>query len=174
MGVSLGYVSSSPVDDQTKAAIRADADTANDSHTWWCEGITFYDNDHKPDYLTGDSKLFLLGYSTDDGEMVEVDPADDCFMAARDARRIVERLCEWSNQYGVDWELDVEGGPVGQVIKGKPSSEFEGFLSSLPLIAMADSDDPDALLAMDEPDSSDSNDDQRAAAIDKKYASRWP
>ena len=36
MGVSLGYVSSSPVDGQTKAAIRADADTANDSHTWWC------------------------------------------------------------------------------------------------------------------------------------------
>ena len=164
MGASFSYETSSPVDGSVKASILSELEAITRNYDWWCESVFFYESQVKPDHLTGSTKIFLLGYMSDDGELIEVDPPDDCFMAARDARYIVDHLIKWSVQYGIDWDLDIEGSPVGKIIQGEPTAEYEKFISELPLIAMAESNEQESEIGA----SSD-----RATEISRKYASRW-
>lgn len=74
MSVSLSYRTRSPIYTVAKAAIVQEAARLNSEREWWCEGINFFDHPDYQGFLNGDTKLFLIGYSTNDGEYVEVDP----------------------------------------------------------------------------------------------------
>ena len=176
MGVSITYVTAEPVPSAVKAAVLKQTKAIVRGHLWWCESLNFFDFKGREKHLSGDTKLFLGGYSGPDGRMVDVEMADDAFMTIRDVRFIFKHLAEWSRVHGLTWVLDVEGGEVGRIADGKVSPELERFVDGLWAIAAFDSDDPEAMLAGMEDEMAASaageDDASKAAAIDGKYADR--
>lgn len=168
MGVSLGYISSDTLAADIQTAVKADAERINEQRRWWCEPLSFFQCPDHENKLAGATKLFLPSYSTDDGGYVEVDPADDCFMAARDAQFIIEQLARWSGQHDITWRLELEGSEIGSVANGEVGADLMEMVHQLPLLGL---EDPEA--AMMETGTANLDDDERAAAIDQQYASRW-
>ncbi len=137
MGVSLSYTSTSAVSPDQRSGILGEADDVNKSWQWWCESINFFDNPHNPDGLSGDTKLFRRGFTTDDGGYVQIDPAHDTLMALRDARAIIDNLRLWSKKYSVSWRLVIEGQGAGTITNGRSDSEVEQFLDGMQEMAVA-------------------------------------
>lgn len=158
MSVSLSYRSCLPVNAAAKAAIVQEAGRLNSEREWWCEGINFFDHPEYRGLLSGDTKLFLVGYSTSDGGYVEVDADDDCFMAAREVVFLVETLADWSRKYKVNWLLACEGGTVGDIKDGVATPSIqevaESLASGIELLPTSEAG-------------------ERAKQISERYASRW-
>jgi hypothetical protein len=153
MGVSLSYRTIEPVSARVKAAILADVKRINGQRRWWCEGLIFYEERKRTRHLTGDTKLFFpAGYTDGDADagLTEVDSDDDLFMGFRDAAFILRQLMRWSEERGVSWSLDMAGAEVGTVGGGKV--------------------EPAGLFDCDKPERK--ADEQKAARLQKKYASR--
>jgi hypothetical protein len=131
MSVSLSYSTQEPVTESVRKSVLSAAQLANSGWDWWCESINFFDTPNGDGRLQGDTKLFLIGYTADDGDYVEVDPEEDCIMAWRDAHHILAQLAEWSRQYAVVWELNSEGGSLGFVRDGVIPQEAIATLSDL-------------------------------------------
>jgi hypothetical protein len=139
-----------------QAAIEADLPQALKAHDWWAESLHFFESGEGDGHLYGDTKIFLIGYSTEDGGYQEVDPKEDCLMAYRDTCFILERLAEWSRRHGVAWQISCVGEPVGTIMAGQWDDQLreyvDGMKRSFPWSPALD---------------------ERAAAISAKYASRW-
>lgn len=128
MGVSLSYWTITAVDPRVRRQIEDEAGEIE--RDWWCEPLHFFDWPGKPG-LAGDTKLFFAsGYSTTNGDFFEVEIDDDVFLAARDARFIVDRLCAWSATHGLIWELVCEA-PIGRITSGKPDAQVTEFIDGL-------------------------------------------
>lgn len=121
MSASLSYESSSAVATDARAAILAHIESASAGYDWWCEPIHFYDNPYSPDRLTGNTKLFLL----------HDDPAIESFMAHADATKILDVLSSASREFGVNWNLTLEGASVGTITAGQPDTNAVESLASL-------------------------------------------
>ena len=108
--------------------------------------------------------FFSGGYHDAAGEYVEVDADDDAFMAAHDARRIVEHLSGWSLEHAIAWDLRCAGEAVGHIANGKPDEKLLAFLKDLAKTA-----------ALGRPDVEVGSEagDRFARELDAKYASRW-
>src|SRR5262249_5197189 len=106
MGVAISYWTTGPVDPHTKQRIMDDADRVNASRAWCAEPICFFEWRGKEQQLSGHTKLFLLCYSSTDGDLIDVEPDDDTFMAARDLDFIVDQLTRWSRAHELGWELN--------------------------------------------------------------------
>lgn len=153
MGVSISYTTTAAVSAKARNAILADAERVNKEREWWCESIIFFTDKKRSKLLVGDTKLFFPGmYSDPDAEdgLMEVDADDDNFMAFRDAAFILQQLMRWSKLHRVDWTLEMAGGDLGKITKGKlePAGLFE-----------SDKAETKA-------------DERKAAKLHKKYASR--
>lgn len=132
MGVSLDYRTTAAVPLQVKAAIEAEAQRlAAPSHGWWAEFLNFFDPGEGDGRLYGGTKIFLIGYSTNDGGYMEVDPDEDSLMAYRDTCFILERLAEWSRTHGVSWEVDCEGEPIGTISKGEWDQQLREYVDEM-------------------------------------------
>jgi len=131
MSVSLSYSTQTPVTDSVRTSILSAAQQANAQWDWWCESINFFDMPTSAGRLHGDTKLFLVGYSTNDGDFVEVDPEHDCIMAWRDAHHILSQLAEWSRQHSITWGLESEGGSLGFIRDGVIPEEVLAMLTQL-------------------------------------------
>jgi hypothetical protein len=153
MGVSLSYITTAAVPAKARTAILEDAEGVNLGREWWCESINFFTDKKRPKHLIGDTKLFFAGmYSDPDAEdgLMEVDTDDDNFMAFRDAAFILQQLMRWSKAHGVDWTLEMAGGDLGKITKGKLK--------------------PAGLFGCDKAETK--ADEKKAAKLHKKYASR--
>jgi hypothetical protein len=128
MGISLTYEPAGDLGALERHAVLADAQQLAESREWWCEPVCFLD----PETLAGDTKIFLPGYTTKTGEYVKVTAEDDALMAAYDAKFILRVLTGWSKRYGFDWNIGVEGEPVGIVSPDGPNPEL---LSMIAMIA---------------------------------------
>jgi hypothetical protein len=93
-----------------KAAIEAELPQALEAHDWWAESLNFFDSGEGDGRLYGDTKIFLIGYSTEDGGFQEVDGEEDCLMAYRDTCFILDRLA--GKQRGRESNCVVSLGPI--------------------------------------------------------------
>lgn len=156
MGVKLAYWTAESVSPQAKAAIEAEVPQALEAHDWWAESLNFFDSDEGGGGLYGDTKIFLVGYSTEDGGFQEVDGEEDCLMAYRDTCFILERLADWSRRHGVTWQIACAGEPVGTIAAGQWDDQLRGYVDAMKR-------------SFPWPETFE----ERAAAISAKYASRW-
>jgi hypothetical protein len=130
MGVSLSYWTTAAVAPELVAQIEREAARIANDRDWWCEPLRFFAWRGKPG-LAGDTKIFFGGgYSTEDGDFVDVDPVDDMFLAERDARFIVAQLARWSATHGFVWELVCEE-PIGRIVAGTPDHTIVEFFDAL-------------------------------------------
>ena len=143
MSVSLSYSTQTPVSESVRESILTAAQQSNAERDWWCESINFFDAPSSAGRLQGDTKLFLTGYSTNDGDFIEVDPEDDCIMAWRDAQHILGKLSEWSRQHSITWELESAGGSLGSVRNGAIPDAALAVLSDLMEVVGVSPDSPD-------------------------------
>ncbi len=155
MGTSITYTTLEPVTAPVRKAIEADAKRLNTERDWWCENIIFFKDSKQPKHLTGDTKLFLIGFEEvleddDDEDNDALD--DDLFMAFYDARFILLTLANWSKEFGVSWNVFMGGEIIGEVVGGTidPKGLFESDISAKKLKA----------------------DDKKAKAIIAKYPDR--
>jgi hypothetical protein len=177
MSVNLTYQSNMRIPDDVKARVQAAAAKLNESPGWWCEGINFFDDPlvvrggalvsvKQEGRLIGSTKMFFGGgYHAASGEYVDVEFADDKFMATRDALRIVDQLAGWSREHGLDWELSCAGETVGHITRGQSDERLGAFLKELA--------DTAALRRPDVEVASEAGE-RLARELDAKYASRWP
>lgn len=156
MGVSLDYCTTAAVPQHAKNAIEAEAQQLVPPENWWTEPLHFFDPGEGDGRLYGGTKIFLGGYSTNEGGYMEVAPDDDSLMAYRDTCFILNKLAEWGEKYGLSWQVDCAGEPIGIISKGQwdpQLREYVGLMkSSFPW--------PSAF-------------DEEVKAISAKYASRW-
>ncbi|MFO1485717.1 MAG: hypothetical protein U1F71_20310 [Verrucomicrobiaceae bacterium] len=112
----------------------------NAARDWWCESFCFYEDPQLKNHLVGNTKLFLNGYTAPSGQYVQVDPDEDCFMAAEDAQFIIDQLAEFSRQHGIQWVVDLEGAELGTIAGGIVPAELTSMLMELKAIAPPDCD----------------------------------
>ena len=134
MGVALTYSVSGPIPQEAKASILAELPSVVASHEWWSESMNLFD---VPGYsLFGSTKLFIPGgYTDQEGQVKEVSPEKDAFMAERDAQKIIETLSDWSERFQLTWTLEAGGGHVGRITNGQPDSGVQEFGKQLALMA---------------------------------------
>jgi hypothetical protein len=155
MSVSISYCSHLPVTDALLHQLKAEATGL--AHHWWCESLNLFEDPSGEGRAYGDTKLFLMGYSTDVDGFVEVSPEDDSAMAWRDASFITEQLESWSRVHGISWRVSCEGNVIGCVSNGHRDQDLLEFLESMREIS-----------EFEEPLTP-----ERISRIDAQYASRW-
>ena len=131
MAVSLDYSSTSSVSDDLEEKIQTEVKVINNNFDWWCEPIAFFTDPQNRDKLTGSTKLFLIGYSSDGGKYVEVDPDEDSYLAHRDASFIIEKIVEWSKKYNINWKISVAGTEIGQIKNGHVDDQIREFFKTM-------------------------------------------
>ncbi len=131
MSVSLDYCTTDAVSEQVKQAIEADAEQLNAMHDWWAESLHFFDTGEDDGRLHGGTKIFLSGYSTDDGGYREVDADDDSLMAFRDTRSILAKLAEWSGKHGLAWQVYCVGEPIGTISAGQWDQQLREYVDAM-------------------------------------------
>jgi hypothetical protein len=132
MGLSLDYRTNAAVPSHLQLAIQSEAaQIAAPSHGWWSESLYFFDPSERDGRLYGSAKIFLIGYSNNDGTYVEVDPDEDSLMAYRDTCFILEILSEWSRKHGVSWEVACAGEPIGAIKKGQWDSQLREYVDGM-------------------------------------------
>jgi hypothetical protein len=156
MGISLDYCTTSAISQHVRDAIEAEAQQLAPAQNWWTEPFNFFDPGEGDGRLYGGTKIFLMGYSTDDGGYVEVDQDEDSLMAYRDTCFILEKLAEWSRKYGLSWQVDCAGEPIGTISKGEWDRQLREYVDGMKQWFPW----PSAF-------------EERVKAISAKYASRW-
>ena len=156
MGIWLNYHTTAGVPDHTKAAIEAEAQALAPDGNWWTESLCFFDPRKGDGRLYGTTKVFLGGYSTEDGNYVDVDYKEDCLMAYRDMCFIFDHLAAWSQTHSLCWELECAGHNIGVVSNGAWDANLRAYLD----LMKAEFPWP-------------ANFEERVREIAKKYASRW-
>ena len=137
MGVCLNYKTTRPVTPAVVDAIRAELPAICAPQPWiLCEAPGFHEIG--PDgHLSGFSKLNLMP-----------DPADfaesrDFGNEAHDLRALLDALVGWSSRHGLDWDLEIDGDPLGAIVGGQPEAGLRDRLDDLADLADALGGDPD-------------------------------
>lgn len=132
MSVSIDYISTADVPLETRQAVLRAAVRANAAHEWWMEPICFMCDSRCPDRLSGWSKLYGGRIQLPNGEELKVGYLEDNLMTHRDVTYILSQLASWSAQFGLSWEISVEGDVVGQVTAEGPDTacvqHFDDYL----------------------------------------------
>jgi hypothetical protein len=129
MSVSLTYYTLTAVPQQLVSQMQDEANAL--PHRWWSEGIHFFQDPTGANRAYGDTKLFLLAHENEDGDLMEVEPENDSAMAWRDASFIVERLEEWTREFGVAWELVSAGELAGRIEYGQRDATLAELLAAM-------------------------------------------
>ena len=120
MGVSLEYSTARPVTEPTLVRILRLAEGENSSREWWCEPIWISEKPGVEGQAFGSTKLFCM---IDDEDV-------DTYMAYLDIQEIARFLIELSGSTGTDWELRIEGSPVGLIRSGRMDEGLSGAIEA--------------------------------------------
>jgi hypothetical protein len=101
------------------------------SHEWGCEGFDLWESSEGDERLQGWFKPFLIGYTAADGRYVEVPPEEAELLAWRDIRVSLNALAHLSHRYGIDWDVDLAGEPVGRIMAGQLDERLQGLLRNM-------------------------------------------
>src|SRR5204862_3157697 len=123
MGVCLYFTSVAKVLPEDADAIREDARAWSGDQPWvLCEPPRFYpDEDGR---MHGGSKLNLHPQADEWEQAAQHQPERN------DHDELLHRLCAWSAQHGVDWELTVDGSPLGRIEGGVCPPEVRGAIEA--------------------------------------------
>ena len=113
MGIDIQYFTKSSVTQGQIDAIVAASRKSNDQPWLLCEPIQFFDMPGFEDRLFGASKLNLIPASEDRAD------AEEHYSAEKnDLQSLLDQLAEMSRKFIVDWEIQIEGTPVGSIDAG--------------------------------------------------------
>lgn len=139
MGVGLYYRAANTVPPDVVQAILAEAKTVNPGQPWvLCEPIHFFGLDGND--LVGGSKLNLMPHPEELDELRDNPPERD------DLQALLHALADWSTRFGVTWELDIDGTPLGAIEPGDGPGSLAGVFEGMAELAGFD---PTADLADD-------------------------
>ncbi len=130
MGVTIEYITQSDLTPETRRAILSAALKPNSQPWLLCEPIHFLDMPGFQEKLFGVSKLNLMP-----------DPAEKAEVEARgqpernDLEYLLDKLEELSAQFGVDWDVQIEGEPIGSIEDGVCDPAVRSSLQSMADIA---------------------------------------
>lgn len=112
MGVDIVYFTKSDVSlEETKAIVAATREP--DNQPWLlCDPIHFLDMTGYENRLFGTSKLNLM---PDPTEKVEAESYDT---DKNDLEFLLDRLCDLSKRFHVDWTIQIEDGEIGSIVNG--------------------------------------------------------
>ncbi len=131
MSVSLDYCTTAAVPQPVKDAIEAELQQVVPAHDWWAESLKFFDPGENNGRLFGATKIFLIGYTSNDGGYTDVDPDEDSLMAYCDTCFILNTLEEWNRKYGVSWQVDCAGEPIGAISNGQWDRQLREYVDSM-------------------------------------------
>jgi hypothetical protein len=139
VAVTLDYETVDPVSEEVRATLLTEAEQLIVARIWWSEPLMFFENvpEIYGEYLADDgrlcggTKIFLSGYSTEDGGYVEVDHEDNVLMAYRDCDFILMQLAQWSQKHGLSWNIFCVGEPIGSIANGKWDAKLEDFVDGM-------------------------------------------
>lgn len=113
MGVTIAYFTKTDVTPDEVTAIVA-ASQEPDNQPWlYCEPIHFLDMPGFENRLFGASKLNLM---PDPDEKAEAEANYD--PEKNDLEFLLDKLAEISQRFDVNWEIQIEGSPVGSIENG--------------------------------------------------------
>lgn len=112
MGVNINYFTKADVSlEEVKAIVAATREP--DNQPWLlCEPINFLEMPGYEDRLHGASKLNLLPDPTEKAE------AENYDTDRNDLEFLLDKLCELSTRFQVDWTLQIEGSEIGEIVGG--------------------------------------------------------
>jgi hypothetical protein len=158
MGITLSFRPLSAPEQVVADQLKASCQALGPYKTWWSEQPTLVDV--AAHGLMGMQKVSLPGYSVNGGGYQEVDQEEDLLMMWHDINRTVSSLSDWARNFGIGWEISLEGEPFGTIDeKGHASEVLRNSLDELLSMSGAPTDEQErASLITD---------------IGQKYASRW-
>ena len=113
MGVNLEFFTKADVTlDEVKSIVAATKEP-NDQPWILCEPIQFLDMPGYEDRLFGVSKLNLMPDPQEKAEAEANSSADK-----NDLEFLLDKLTEISERFKVDWEIQIEGAPIGSIEDG--------------------------------------------------------
>lgn len=112
MGVDIVYFTKSDVSLEDVRAITAAAREPDNQPWLLCEPICFLDMPGYENRLFGASKLNLMPAPEDkaDAENYDTDRNDLEFL--------LDKLCDLSERFHVDWTIQIEDGEIGLIVNG--------------------------------------------------------
>ncbi len=115
MGIDIQYFTKSSVTRGQIEAIVAASREPNNQPWLLCAPIQFFDEPVPgfEDRLFGASKLNLIPASED-----RADAEKHCSAEKNDLQFLLDQLTEMSRRFIVDWEIQIEGAPVGSIDSG--------------------------------------------------------
>jgi hypothetical protein len=123
MGICLYFATVEAVVPEVEEAIRRDRPQSAQQPWVLCEPPHFYPTEEDR-RLRGASKLNLHPWADELRDASEV-PAE-----RNDLQELLRRLCAWSAEYGLTWELEVEGMPLGRIEGGFCQGDVEAALEA--------------------------------------------
>lgn len=120
MGVSLGYQSKRPVAGITLEELQTAIQERNAAREWWSEGIHLFAQPNEAGNLYGSTKLF---------RMIS-DSTVDTYMVYLDLLEIADFLASSGKRFGIEWQLDIDGAPLGETSAAGPDPELQETLET--------------------------------------------
>ncbi len=134
MGVTLDFVSAEPVPSSVRDAVIAASHRVDPEQPWLrCEppNVSLDDDGER---LSGFSKLNLM---PDPGEKAEYDDPTK----PHDLDVLIQILCDWSRQFGIDWHLEMMDEPFGEILGGKCPPEVSERIQAITALGDLDPGD---------------------------------
>ncbi|MDB5313466.1 MAG: hypothetical protein JWO38_7668 [Gemmataceae bacterium] len=129
MGVGLDFRTAGAVSPDVENAVRAELGAVNAGRPWiLCEPIHFFDAENGG-ILFGGSKLNLHPWP-DEFRAAAAEPHD-----RNDLEALLDALTDWSARFGLTWDLDIDGAPLGRIERGNCPPELTGALQAMADVA---------------------------------------
>tara|TARA_B100001105_G_scaffold242277_1_gene222280 strand:+ start:832 stop:1308 length:477 start_codon:yes stop_codon:yes gene_type:complete len=158
MGITLSFRPTSAPNKAVADQLKEKCKALGPYDTWWSEQPILMDVNDRG--LMGMQKVSLPGYSVTDGGYQEVEQEEDLLMMWHDITRTLSSLTTWARDFGIGWEISLEGEPFGTIdAAGRFSSELSNSLSELLSMSGAPTDEQERASLVSQ--------------IARKYASRW-
>jgi hypothetical protein len=107
MGVDIVYFTKSDLSLEDVRAITAAAREPDNQPWLLCEPISFLDMPGYENRLFGASKLKLIPA-----------PEDKADAENNDLESLLDKLCDLSERFHVDWTIQIEEGEIGSIVNG--------------------------------------------------------
>jgi hypothetical protein len=129
MGVTIEYYTKSDVSLDEVNAIIAATREPNDQPWLLCEPINFLDMPGYEDQLFGASKLNLM---PDPAEKEEAESYDT---DKNDLEFLLDKLCEISERFNIDWVIQIEGSEIGSIDNGVCDPAVRESVEAMAIVA---------------------------------------
>ena len=129
MGVTIEYYTKSDVSLDEVNAIVAATREPNNQPWLLCEPINFLDMPGYEDQLFGASKLNLMPDAAEKEEAKSYDTDKN------DLEFLLDKLCEISERFNIDWVIQIEGSEIGSIDNGVCDPAVREAVEAMAIVA---------------------------------------